>query len=345
MGKLKYVCKRIILALITGFIIISLTFILLKLIPIDRPTGMESQILAFYNNQVKLGYYFESNTPIDSLVSDWSYINDSGVTTYFYQKPIMDQYFSWLSNVVTKWDWGTSNNIQPGIDVSYIITSKLPVTIYINLITIGISIPLGIGFGILAALNKNKPVDRVITILNMVLISIPSFVFISMLVLIFGYALNWLPTSWPQDTAPTATRVAGYVLPVASGAFGGICGYQRMVRGELVEAMASDYLLLARTKGLSKTQTVTRHALRNAMVPVLPIILSSIIGVLSGSAILESIYSIPGIGGLFIQAINSKDYNVLMFDMAVFTTIGLLSGIILDLSYGFLDPRIRMGER
>ena len=114
---------------------------------------------------------------------------------------------------------------------------------------------------------------------------------------------------------------------------------------ELCDVMASDYLLLARTKGLTKTQTVTRHALRNAMVPIVPSILAEFVGILGGSMILERLYSIPGIGELFINAISRNDYNVLFVDMALFTCIGLLAGVIVDISYGFIDPRIRMGAK
>ena len=109
--------------------------------------------------------------------------------------------------------------------------------------------------------------------------------------------------------------------------------------------MSSEYLLLARTKGLTKNQAIVRHALRNAFVPILPAILAEFVGVFSGSMILESLYDIPGIGKLYITALNAPDYNVLMVDMAIFTTVGLLAGIVLDLSYGFIDPRIRMGEK
>ena len=109
--------------------------------------------------------------------------------------------------------------------------------------------------------------------------------------------------------------------------------------------MASDYLLLARTKGLTKQQAILRHALKNAMVPIVPSILAEFIGILGGSMILENLYGIHGIGKLFIQAIRAKDYNVLFVDMAIFTTLSLLAGVLLDISYGFIDPRIRMGAK
>ena len=140
-------------------------------------------------------------------------------------------------------------------------------------------------------------------------------------------------------------KVLGYIIPVFVLSFGSICGYCRSVRAELCEVMESEYLLLARTKGLTKKQAIIRHALRNAMVPIVPSILAEFIGILGGSMILEQLYGIPGIGKLFVTALNSKDYNVLFVDMALFTTIGLVFGVFLDLSYGFIDPRIRMGAK
>ena len=109
--------------------------------------------------------------------------------------------------------------------------------------------------------------------------------------------------------------------------------------------MESEYLLLARSKGLILRLAILRHALRNAMVPIVPAILAEFIGILGGSTILERLYGIPGIGGLFYDALNAKDYNVLFVDMALFTTISLVSGVFLDLSYGLIDPRIRMGAK
>ena len=163
--------------------------------------------------------------------------------------------------------------------------------------------------------------------------------------LIFCYTLRWLPTQWPSESATTATKALGYIVPVCCLSFGSIAGYARFTRAELCEVMSSEYLLLARTKGLTKRQAIIRHALRNAMVPIVPSILAEVIAVLAGSMILETLYGVPGIGRLFLTALNSKDYNVLLVDMAVYTLIGLVAGVVLDLSYGFIDPRIRMGAK
>ena len=199
--------------------------------------------------------------------------------------------------------------------------------------------------GIVAALNKNKPIDHFLSTSVMIMTSIPSFVLITFLLLILCYNNPILPSQWPADSAPVKQQVLGYILPVCCLSFGSIAGYCRFVRAELCEVMSSEYLLLARTKGLTKQQAILRHALRNAMVPVVPSILAEVIGLLGGSMILENLYGIPGIGRLYTTALTSKDYNVLFVDMAVFTTISLLAGVVLDISYGFIDPRIRMGAK
>ena len=168
---------------------------------------------------------------------------------------------------------------------------------------------------------------------------------IQLLIYVIVYVLNWLPPQYPSPTAPVSQKILGYFIPVISLSFGSICGYARFTRAELCEVMSSEYLLLARTKGLTKRQAILRHALRNAMVPIIPSILAEFIGIMSGSMILENLYGIPGIGDLFVTAMSQKDYNVLFVDMAIFTTISLLAGVVLDISYGFIDPRIRMGAK
>ena len=135
------------------------------------------------------------------------------------------------------------------------------------------------------------------------------------------------------------------MLPVISLSFGTIAGLTRSTRAELTEALTSDYMLLARTKGLTKGQAIFRHALKNAMVPILPGIISAFVGILSGSFIIEQIFAVPGVGSLYIKSIQLRDYDVFVFVTAFYTFIGLLANILIDLSYGFLDPRVRMGSK
>ncbi len=344
---LKYSIKRIILALITAFIIITLTFFLVKSLGIaDTTFGAKENVrYGFFMKQYNLGYveYYAYERP--DLGKLLAHLTIDGEEYFFYEKPLVIQYGNWLRNIVTKWDWGTSTSIQPNTSAIYIIAERLPTSMYLNIVSVFFSVPIGIGLGILAGLKKNTWIDHLISTLVMVFISIPSFVVISFLIYILAYQTHLLPSLWPTPSEPMAVKVSAFIIPVLSLSFGSICGYTRFVRAELCEVMSSEYLLLARTKGLTKNQAITRHALKNAFVPILPSILAEFIGIFGGSMILEKLYSIPGIGDLYIRSINEKDYNVLMVDMAIFTTVGLLAGIILDLSYGFIDPRIRMGEK
>ncbi len=344
---IKYTIKRLILAFFTTVIILSLTFILMKLLPFQKPIGNDNTCYAYYMDQVGQGFvvYFEREMPSYGTLL-WKYTLPGTKTVYyFYQTPVMTQYFSWVRNIVTRWDWGTSSYIRVNVKAIVIIKSLLPVSIKINILSVIVSVPFGILLGIIAALNKNKWIDHFISTAVMIFISVPSFVLITFAILILAYKWQILPTQWPNPTDPLNQKILGYVIPVFVLSFGSVCGYCRFTRAELCEVMASEYLLLARTKGLTKRQAIIRHALRNAMVPIVPAILAEFIGILGGSMILESLYGIPGIGRLFVTALSAKDYNVLFVDMALFTVIGLVAGVFLDLSYGFIDPRIRMGAK
>ena len=348
---LKYSIKRIILALITAFIILSLTFILVKSLGMATGSfqGSKAAKYAYFTKQANLNYvdvFFVAGGGEAPLGDGWlAWFDVEGGREYFYAKPILEQYGNWLRNVFTKWDWGTSTSIDLNQPATTIIFSRLPTSMYINIISVIVSVPIGIGLGILAGLKKNTWIDHLISTLVMVFISIPSFVVISFLIYFLCYKAQVLPSMWPTPSDTTKTKILAFIIPVMSLSFGSICGYTRFVRAELCEVMSSEYLLLARTKGLTKNQAIKRHALKNAFVPILPSILAEFIGIFGGSMILEKLYGINGIGDLYIRAINEKDYNVLMVDMAIFTTVGLLAGIVLDLSYGFIDPRIRMGEK
>ena len=347
MSMWKYVLKRMCLALMTSFIILSLSYLLIKCLPFERAIGMADDQYAYYETQVRDGFVVRFDNPrsdYGELLFMYQ-IPGSKTTVYYYEKPIMAQYGQWLENIITEWDWGVSSHIKMGVSASSIIAEQLSYTVRINIFATLISVPLGIILGIVAALNKNKPIDHFLSTAVMIMTSIPSFVLITFLLLVFCYNNQILPSQWPADSAATNAKVLGYILPICCLSFGSVAGNCRFVRAELCDVMSSEELLLASTKGLTKRQAILRHALRNAMVPIVPSILAEVIGLLGGSMILENLYGIPGIGRLYVDALNNKDYNVLFVDMAVFTTIGLLAGVVLDISYGFIDPRIRMGAK
>lgn len=346
----RYVIKRVLLVLLTTFIVLSLTYILLACLKTEKVfLPSQGQIYAYYMDQVNRGFLIVLDHPDETLGTVLDTITMTGstgrdVTYYFYQTPVMTRYVNWLSDIFTKRDWGTSQAYEVGRSTMDILLSRLPTTMSINIISVFISVPVGIGLGVLLALKKGSWFDNAFQIIIMIFISIPSFVLISYLIAL-AYNTDWLPPYWPQATDPTYRKVLAYIIPVTALSVGSLFGYARFVRAELCEVLESDYLLLARTKGLTRRQAIIKHAFRNSMVPVLPTVLSEFVAILGGSMILENLYQIPGVGQLYMAAFNTKDYSLLMTDMAFYTIIGLLAGIVVDLSYGFIDPRIRMGAK
>lgn len=316
-----YVLKRLGLGFITFFIVMTINFSLIKMLQPELPMmGNEAELEMA--RRKALGY----------------------------DKPIMVQYGIFLKNIVTTGDWGTSWKVDYLKPVQEVIVSRLPPTIILNLYSTILSIPLGILFGVIAAIHKNKWIDHFISVVVMLFISVPSFVYAFLLQYTLGYKLGLFPVivSSLYDAGGswwTMKMFHSMILPILSLSFGAIAGFTRTVRAELTEALTSEYMLLARTKGLTRSQAIARHALKNAMVPILPVIIAFILSIMSGAIITEKIFAINGIGKLYIMSINMLDYDLFVATGMFYTAIGLLANIVTDLSYGLLDPRIRMGER
>lgn len=344
----KYVIERILFIFLTAFIILSITYILLQCLPLEPNATNFSQEFSFWQQQVRLGFYYRVTNINDIFAGKYEQmVTVNGVNYYYAPYPMLYRYYVFLKNVFTEWDWGRSTSVGLNQDAMSIIMMRLPASMKLNIISIIISVPLGLGLGIWAALKKNTATDAAISTIIMIFISVPSFVLISFLLLAFKQ-IPGFPIRWPSEANAAADpllAVEAYIIPVLSLSFGSICSFARYTRAELCEVMSSEFLLLARTKGLTRAQSVTRHALRNSLVPIVPMIIAQFISILSGSMVLEQIYGIPGIGSLFVTALTGKDYPVIMVDMAVYTLIGLFATLIIDLSYGIVDPRIRMGAK
>ena len=316
----KYVIKRILLMFLTLFVIMTMCFVLIKLLPLPAVREMGRDINLIMAKREQMGY----------------------------NKPIMVQYFLFWKSIVTAWDWGVGEQMYEGLSVWSVLISKLPYTVLVNLYSILIAIPLGLMLGIYAALKKNRWQDHLISTLVVVFISVPSYVYAFLVQYLFCFRLGWFPLTLESlDNASlfSAKMFRSRVPAIMSLGFGVVAGLTRYTRAELSEVLTGDYMLLARTKGLTKAQAISRHALRNAMVVILPMIIGEFIGILGGSLIIENIFAIPGIGNLYISSINVRDYNFFMALTVFYTFIGLASGIIIDISYGFIDPRIRMGSK
>lgn len=318
----KYVLKRLLLMFFTFFVICTICFMLIRMLPQEMPQDPEFAKV---------------------IQARWEALG--------YNKPLIVQYGIYLKNIVTAFDFGTSWYIDPRVDVTTVISSRLLPTVLVNLYSLLFSTPVGIALGILAAIKKNKWQDHVISVLIILFVSVPSYVYAFLVQYLFYFELKIVDTPGILSVADaggsyfTFAMFKSMIPAVCALAFGEIAGLARFTRAELTETLTSDYMLLARTKGLSRGQATVRHALKNAMVPILPMIISSFIGILGGSMIIEQIFGIPGIGQLYVQSINLRDYDVFMMDTVFYTFISLLAGIVVDISYGFIDPRIRMGEK
>jgi len=319
-GMVKYAIKRILLMLMVFMIIISMCFVLVKLLP-DKPAEQFGKDMALIEMRREL---------------------------LGYNKPLIEQYFIFVQRSLLGGDWGISETLYIGQDVWGKFMEKMPATVIVNVYTMIFSVPLGLMFGIYAALKKNKWQDHFISTAVMVFVSVPSYVyaFLVQYFLCFKFQLFPFQMKAGYDYFTWETFVS-LVPAILSLGFGTIAGLTRYVRAELTEVLTSDFLLLARTKGLSRAQTTVRHAMRNAMVPIFPMILGEFIGIMSGSLIIEQIFGIPGVGPLYVDSITTTppDYNFFLLLTAFYTLIGLCSGIVVDISYGFIDPRIRMGSK
>ena len=263
-----------------------------------------------------------------------------------YNEPYLVQFGIFLRDIFTKFDWGLSDSLYFGQNVWDNFVELLPASMIVNFYSIIFSIPIGIALGIFAALKKNTWVDYMISTLTMVVISVPSFVYAFVIQYFFSFKLGWLPFLMKSGRDWfSAEMFISILAPVMSLSFGVIAGFTRTTRAELTEVLTSEFMLLARTKGLTKAQATIRHAMRNCFVVVIPAIFGEFIGILGGSLIIEKIFSIPGVGGLTLAAINARDYPIFMLTTVFYTAIGLAAGLVVDISYGFIDPRIRMGSK
>ena len=319
MRTFKYVLKRLLFLVVTFFIILAITFCLIKSLQAEVPLGKQGETeLA---RRQALGW----------------------------DKPILVQFGIYLRNLVTKFDIGTSLKVSYMTPVAEVMFSRMPPTILMNVLAIAVGLPLGLVLGIFAALKKNTWIDHVISVLIVLFISVPSFVLAFFLQYFLSFKLGWFPLVMASKTEAggllTWKMIYSLMLPIMASAFYEIAYFARMVRAELTEALTSEYMLLARTKGLTQSKAVIHHAFKNAMVPILPSVLGTFLSIMGGSMVLERIFAIPGIGDLSLKALSTLDYDLFVGTAMFYTLIGLLGAILTDLSYGFLDPRIRMGER
>ena len=312
---IKYIAQRIFAMAITLLIIITVGFMTIRLMPGSIYTD-------------------DSNTTIEQ--------RKALEAKYYLDKPIYYQYFMFMKNLITKGDWGTSLKMYVGAPVWTVLKTKIPVSMYNNIYALLISLPLGIIIGILAAVRKNTSVDYLASFMVVVFISVPSFVFATLLQYIFAFKLGMFDIIYNPGKSGIF-KLHNLTLPIIALALSPIARVTRYLRAELAETINSDFMLLAQAKGLTRWQATVRHGLRNSLIPLVNIIVPMFTHILGGSLVIETIFSIPGMGGLMVTSINTSDYPMTLAVLIFYSVIMLITVLIVDLIYGIIDPRIRIG--
>ncbi len=270
---------------------------------------------------------------------------------YGLDQPLHTQYWNWLTRIA-RLDFGRSF-APDGRPVIQKISERLPVTLLLNVIELLIIIALAVPIGVLSATRQHSLFDKITTIFVFVGFATPDFWLALLLMMLFGVQLGWLPISglrslnweylsfWKQHV----DFIAHLLLPVVVATFGGLAGLSRYMRQSMLEVVRQDYIQSARAKGLAEAVVIRKHALRNALLPIVTILALSLPGLIGGSVIVESIFAIPGMGQLMVQAVFARDYPVIMGNLVIVATLTLLANLVADLSYGLVDPRIRLAGR
>jgi len=294
------------------------------------------------------------NNLIESLINFGGSASGGGAVTqhtidiimarFRWDQPLPVQYFHMITNYL-RLDFGISLILRPNMAVYEVMMQHLPVTIQLNFFTLFLIFPLGLFVGITTALRKNTAYDHTVSSLSILFISAPSFVVAALLQYFIAFKLGWFPIILAPEPQLNWTRFHSMILPIIALSFFPIANIGRLLRAELSEALTSDFMLLARAKGQTYGQAITRHALRVSCVPLVGTFLYQFIFMLYGSLVIEQIFSIPGISLILVRSINSHDYQLTLAIMYFYVVIGLLASILADISLGFIDPRIRMGGR
>ncbi len=322
---LHYIIKRLLqlVPVLLGITIIS--FIVIHLAP-GKPTDMMTQL----SPKVSL----EAREKLEKI--------------YGLDKPLHIQYIIWLKKLI-KLDFGKSFVDQRSAIKK--ITERMPITILINSLSIITIFLISIPIGIRSAVNRGSMFDKTSTLFVFLLFAAPGFWLALILMSFFGVRLGWVPVSgiasldFENFTIFRKILDLSYhlILPVLVASLGGLAGISRYARQSMLNVIHADYIRTARAKGLSEHAVIYKHALKNALLPIITILGLSIPGLISGSVIFESVFNIPGMGRLMVEAVFARDYNVIMGGLVLSALLTLVGNLIADIAYSYADPRIRYG--
>lgn len=302
----KYVVKRIFLAIVTIFVIAAITFFAMHAVP-GGPFNKEKA----------------TSPAVQQMLEERFHLDE----------PVIVQFGLYLQNIFTKFDFGIS--LKTNRDITTIITECFGISAMIGGCAIVVSIVFGILFGCIAALRRNKLADRTIVFFSTLFVAVPSFVLATLLMLVFCMQLGWIPV-WSVEKG-----FIDYILPVISLAAYPMAYIIRLTKSSMLDVLEQDYIRTAKAKGVSKWRVIFKHALRNALLPVITYIGPMSAYTLTGSLVVENIFTIGGLGSQFVSAINNRDYPLIMATTIFLATIMVIMTLISDLLYKFVDPKIK----
>ena len=299
----KYILKRIFLALFTILFICIITFALMNAIP-GGPFNKEKAL---------------SEATIAALNA-----------RYNLDKPLYVQFILYMKNLLHG-DFGVS--LKNGREIKEIIGESFPVSCRLGLSAVTVALILGTVFGSLAALMRNKWPDRLIIFFSTLFTAVPSFVLATLLLLIFSIKLGWIPVWSAEHTS--------YLLPVIALAAYPMAYTTRLAKTSMLDALSQDYIRTAKAKGVSKYKVIFKHALRNSLLPSITYAGPEIAYIITGSMVVETVFTVGGIGSKFVSAITNRDYTMIMATTIFLATLMVVANVICDLLYKVVDPRIK----
>ena len=306
----KYLLKRVLISIATLLVILVILFLMLEFMP-GSPFNDEKLTV----EQVQL-------------------LN----AKYGLDQPVIIRFFNYVKHMLTG-DFGVSYTISKNTPISTLLLSRLPVSVSIGGQAVLLGTIVGLILGIIAALKHNTIWDTISTIISVIGVSLPSYVFALALSYSLGYKLEWFPLLYSAK-APLESSI----LPTISLSMFTLASIARFTRTEMIEVMGSDYIQLAESKGISGIHLIVKHQLRNALIPIITVLAPLIVGLMTGSLVIEKIFSIPGIGSLLVTAIQSNDYNVIIAIAFIYSAMYIGIMLVVDILYGIIDPRIRLAK-
>jgi oligopeptide transport system permease protein len=257
---------------------------------------------------------------------------------YGLDKNVFIRFINYVKNMLTG-DFGVSYTISKNTPIAALLQSRLPISLRVGGQAVFFGTIVGLILGIIAAIKHNTIWDTMTTVISVLGVSLPSYVFALGLSYYLGYKVNWFPLLYSGETPFKSS-----ILPTIALCMFTIATIARFTRTEMIEVLAADYMQLAESKGISGIKLITRHALRNALIPIITVLAPLVVGLMTGSLVIEKIFSIPGIGSLLVTAIQSNDYNVIVALAFIYSAMYIGIMLLVDVLYSIIDPRIRLSK-